>query len=187
MTLWGGVDVGVKKGFHVAVVDEAHFVRRSNVATADDVVGHVRDCDLVAVDSPRACAGLGERTRECERLLAHRVCGIRWTPDEPTVRGGNPYYEWIVCGLELYAAFDREGIEAVECFPTASWTRWGGARSGATRARWSARVLAEQGLLNVPTSLNQDWRDAIGAALTARAATRGLTEPLGEIFVPLGA
>lgn len=185
MTLWAGVDVGARaKGFHLAVVDQRALVERANFTEIPALVDAVRECDLVAVDSPRTCARPGETARDCERLLARAVCGIRWTPDEATVLADNHYYEWIRHGLALYRALADAGVPAIECFPTASWTRWGGPRGHETRARWSARVLLGHSLADVPERLNQDWRDAIGAALTARAHARGLTQELGEIVVP---
>jgi predicted nuclease with RNAse H fold len=183
---WGGVDVGARKGFHVAIVDGERLHGHGQHREVEGVIDAVRACDLVAVDSPRTCALPGKTRRDCERRVLREVpCGIRWTPDEATVRGDNPYYEWIRRGLDLYRALADAQIPAIECFPTASWTRWGGSRNSASRARWSASVLERQGLASVPRRLNQDWRDAIGAALTARAHTAGLTEEFGEIVVPL--
>ena len=186
MTVWAGVDVGgPRKGFHVAVVGGDRLLALERAEGAADVVAAVERCALTAVDSPRMTALAGQSARECERMLAREICGIRWTPDAETVLGGNPYYEWIRRGLALYRALAAAALEAIECFPTASWTRWGGRRGKHSRARWSARVLAQQGLADVPGRLNQDWRDAIGAALTARAHSQGLTQELGEIVVPL--
>lgn len=183
---WAGVDVGGRrKGFHLAAADETRVLA---LGRAPDVAGAVewlaqRRPSLIAVDSPRTTARAGERTRDCERRLAREICGIRWTPDEQTVRSGNPYYEWVVHGLELYEALVVAGLPAVECFPTASWTRWGGRRGAASRAAWSRATLA--GLVaGLPERGGQDARDAIGAALTARAADLGRAEALGEILVP---
>jgi hypothetical protein len=41
------------------------------------------------------------------------------------------------------------------------------------------------GLEGLPKRTNQDQRDAIAAAVTARAHTRGVTELMGEIVVPV--
>ena len=97
---------------------------------------------------------------------------------------GNPYYEWIVEGLRLYEALEQQPCEVIECFPTASWTRWHGPRDGRSRADWSSECLKLLGLDGVPTRLNQDQRDAIAAALTARAHEEGRAELFGEIVVP---
>jgi uncharacterized membrane protein YgcG len=45
--------------------------------------------------------------------------------------------------------------------------------------------LTALGLEGLPTRTNQDQRDAIAAALTARQYTQGLTETIGEIVVPV--
>jgi hypothetical protein len=113
------------------------------------------------------------------------VCGIRWTPDEREV-GANPYYGWVVEGLCLYEALGRRGVPAIEVFPTASWTRWLGPRGNRSRAAWTTAGLAALPLDGLPVRSNQDVRDAIAAAVTARAHARGMTEAFGEIVVPLG-
>jgi predicted nuclease with RNAse H fold len=41
------------------------------------------------------------------------------------------------------------------------------------------------GLEGVPARTNQDQRDAIAAAMTARQYTQGMTEAMGEIVVPV--
>lgn len=73
----------------------------------------------------------------------------------------------------------------MEVFPTASWTRWSGPRGAVSRARWSRAALASLGVEDVPQRTNQDQRDAIAAAVTARQHTFGQTETFGEIVVPL--
>ena len=78
----------------------------------------------------------------------------------PTTNGSS-------AGLELYAALEREGIEAIECSRRPRG-RGGGARSGATRARWSARVLAEQGLLDA-----DEAKSRTGATRSAPPSRRG--------------
>jgi predicted nuclease with RNAse H fold len=135
---------------------------------------------VAGIDGPCSCAPDGETSRAGERALARAVCGIRWTPDREHVRGGG-YYGWVVEGLRLYAALDRA---AIEVFPTASWTRWVGARGTRSRADWSRAGLGALGLAGVPARTNQDQRDAIAAAVTARSHSRGETEAFGEIVVP---
>jgi predicted nuclease with RNAse H fold len=143
---------------------------------------------VVALDSPMTCAPPGERSRACERALMKEICGIRWTPDE-TKLAGNPYYEWIVCGLELYEALDRErartGWEVIEVFPTASWTIWAGPRGGLGRSRWTRQALEGMALDDLPARrLSQDDRDAIAAAITARLHAQGRSRVFDEIVVP---
>lgn len=186
--VWAGVDVGGRrKGFHVAVVGDAELLAGPDrVLTPRDVAAWLVELHpaLVAVDSPRHAAPDGQTSRADERALARRVCGIRYTPDTAALRRNPRYYEWILHGLELYEALASAGLHAVECFPTAAWTRWLGPRHRQPRARWSTRALATLGLRGVPRSLGQDGRDAIAAAVTARACSRGEAEAFGEIVLP---
>jgi predicted nuclease with RNAse H fold len=114
------------------------------------------------------------------------ICGIHWTPDESRVHAGNFYYAWIVEGPTLYRALATRKVEVIEVFPTASWTRWHGRRGSRRRSAWSREGLADLGLEGVPARTNQDQRDAIAAAVTARQHTQGLTETMGEIIGPAG-
>jgi predicted nuclease with RNAse H fold len=141
---------------------------------------------LVAVDSPISPAPDGGTHRECERELRRAVCGIRWTPDTRSLEADPGYYGWILNGLELYEVLQAHGLPVIECFPTASWTRWAGARGGQTRSRWTRAALPSLGLIGIPARTNQDERDAIAAAVTARAHARGQTERYGAIVVPSG-
>jgi predicted nuclease with RNAse H fold len=183
---WLGVDVGgEKKGFDVAVVESNALIRLCGKLTRTQVVDIVENLKplVVAIDSPRRCAPQGERTRECERRVAKEICGIRWTPDDEAVRARD-YYAWIVEGLKLYAALESIHSEVIEVFPTASWTRWFGKRGSKRRSAWTRQGLTKLGLAAVPTRTNQDQRDAIAAAFTARQHTQHMTECIGEIVVP---
>jgi len=179
--VFAGVDVGGRrKGFHVAVVGAEGDVALGpeRAWTASDVVELIRGVELVAVDSPRSPAPDGLRSRPCERALARAVCGIRYTP-ERALLAGNPYYEWILNGFALYDALAAAGLHAIECFPTASFTRWAGDRGALSRAAWTRGALA------LPLPHGQDGRDAVAAALTARSAAAGRVDLFGEIVVPL--
>lgn len=183
---WLGIDVGAKrKGFDAAIVDDRRLLTLRGRQTKNDVLELVDACGpaLVAIDSPRCWAPDGETTRLGERLLNREVCGIRWTPDRASgaVSG---YYGWIHEGLALYEALWPLGVSVVEVFPTASWTRWSGSRGAVSRARWSRTALASLGVKDLPQRTNQDQRDAIAAAVTARQHTFGRTETFGEIVVP---
>ena len=186
MSCWIGVDVGgPRKGFDVAVVEGDGLVGLRSRQSVDDVVNWVRTTGpaVVAIDSPRSCAPRGTTHRPDERALRAAVCGIRWTPPRAEL-DGNPYYEWIVEGLRIYGALESQPCEVIECFPTASWTRWHGPRNGRPRSAWTSEALGELGLEGLPARLNQDQRDAIAAALTARAYEEGRAELFGEIVVP---
>jgi predicted nuclease with RNAse H fold len=187
--LWAGVDVGGRrKGFHAATVSDRGAIQLAALASPGDVIAWLEACGphLVAVDSPYKAALDGETSRAGERqFFAHGICGIRWTPDRVAFAANPTYYEWIAHGLELYAELARAGIETIECFPTASWTRWAGPRGGTSRARWSGHALEELGLELPARRLNQDDRDAIAAALTAREHALGHTQSFGTIVVPV--
>ncbi len=184
---WIGVDVGGKrKGFDVAVIDESRLVdlrRRLDVTAVAGLVEEHRP-EVVAIDSPCCFAAPGRRTRESELELNREVCGIRWTPDEEMAQG--PYYEWVHEGLALHRALEGSSkSEVIEVFPTASWTRWLGPRGQLSRSRWTSKGVQALALEGIPAKTNQDQRDAIAAAVTARECSAGGTEALGgEIVVP---
>jgi predicted nuclease with RNAse H fold len=178
---------GTRKGFHLAVLGpEGLVLAGERIVGADEAARRVAAFSpaLVAVDAPRRPAEPGERSRRCERaLVAAGPCALRYTPDLAELRA-NPFHGWVLRGLELYAALDRAGLAAVECFPTAAWTVWGGPRGSMPRSAWSARTLGLLGVAGVPRRLGQDGRDAIAAALTARLHTLGRTRVFGEIVLP---
>jgi predicted nuclease with RNAse H fold len=188
-----GIDIGgYKKGFHACALRGAKIVagpeRLADVAAAVEWVVALEPT-TVALDSPRTCAPAGESSRRDERELARAVCGIRWTPERAKL-DGNPYYEWSLHGLDLYAALEAAGLapaRLIEVFPTAAWTVWAGRRGHIPRARWSAAALAGLPLAGVPSRhLSQDDRDAIVAALVARLHGEGKSTAYGEIIVPAG-
>lgn len=188
---WAGVDVGGgRKGFHLVLVDDHGIVagpeRRAAVSEAVAWLRAVGPA-LTAVDAPAALAPDGERSRPCERqFLAAGICGLRPTPSRTVIEArGDGYYGWIENGLALHRALEHTGLAAIECFPTASWTRWGGPRGTRTRARWTRAGMAALALEGLPARTSQDDRDAIAAAVTARAHCHGETEAFGEIVVPL--
>jgi predicted nuclease with RNAse H fold len=188
VAVWVGVDVGGKrKGFDVAVIDDRRVLALRSHRTCQQVVQIVIDHRpaIVAIDSPRSCAPDGQAARDGELQLARSICGIRWTPDARRVHA-SAYYAWILEGLALFDALAADDAEVIEVFPTASWIRWHGGRGQRTRAAWTRQALVALGLEGVPTRTNQDQRDAIAAAMTARQHSLGLTETMGYIVVPAG-
>lgn len=182
-----GVDVGGRrKRFDVALIDDSRLLELRGRQRVQDVVAWVDSARpaIVAVDSPRACAPVGRRVRPDEQALRAAVCGIRWTPAREQLDGSD-YYEWVREGLRLYDALAGVGAELIECFPTASWTRWYGERGGRSRSPWTREALARLDLADVPSRTNQDQRDAIAAAVTAREYGHGRCERFGEIVVPV--
>ena len=193
---WAGVDVGGKrKGFHVAVVASSsrglqlslngHVAGRDAAAAVLSLLERFSP-RVVAVDSPRRPAPVGETQRPCEHSLTAAVrCGITGTRDEDTIAARQDhYYEWIQEGWKLYETLEQApSWTVIECFPTATWARLDRVRPrDVSRERWSEDILqqklVEPGLLGgLPTRRNQDLRDAIGAAYTARLySQRGKTE-----------
>jgi predicted nuclease with RNAse H fold len=185
---WADVDVGGKpKGFDVAVIDDRQVLVLQSRLTCKQVVDLLMGNRpaVIAIDSPCCCAPDGQAARDGELQLAKSICGIRWTPDARRVYA-SAYYAWILEGLALFDALAAHGVAVIEVFPTASWTRWHGRRGPRTRAAWTRQGLAALGLDNVPARTNQDQRDAIAAAMTARQHSLGLTETMGDIVVPAG-
>lgn len=186
MTCWLGIDVGgERKGFDAALIDERGVLAMDRKLPVAGVLELVRTAGptLVGIDGPCCWAADGETSRAGERLLNRTVCGIRWTPDQHQGRRSD-YYAWIREGLALFDALRSASVDAVEVFPTASWTRWHGPRGAVPRACWSRSALASLGLEGVPLRTNQDQRDAIAAAVTARQHSLGSTDTYGEIVVP---
>ena len=186
MRTWLGVDVGGRrKGFDVALIGDREALRLVGGLECSDVLAivDVARPAVVAIDAPRCCAADGQTNREGERRLAKSICGIRWTPDAARVHASD-YYAWIVLGLRLYELLSDRPVEVIEVFPTASWTRWHGKRGKQRRSVWTRDALTALALEDVPARTNQDQRDAIAAAVTARQYTFGLTEQMGEIVVP---
>lgn len=189
---WAGVDVGASKGFDLAVTDREGLVAGpERISEISEVVRwlHERRPRVVAVDSPRSPAPEGELSRQGERCLVRAgVCGIRYTPNGSALGENKIYYAWIENGFRLYAALvaakRTAGWKVIECFPTATWSLLGGRKGSRSRARWSREVLERIQLERLPARMNQDARDAIGAAVTAKLYDDNATEPFGDIIVP---
>ncbi len=174
--LVAGIDVGGKrKGFHAAALRHGSIVRGpEQLPQVTDVVSWVEAIRpaCIAIDSPARAAPPGAtRRRDEKEFAALKICGIRWTPDETSMRARahDNYYEWILRGFDLYEALSATSTEVIECFPTATWSICFGPRDGRRRARWTREALDSLGLVGLPARrLNQDDRDAIAAAYTAR-------------------
>jgi hypothetical protein len=117
--------------------------------------------------------------------LARSICGIRWTPDAKHVYA-SAYYAWILEGLAVFRALTAYGVEVIEVFPAALWTRWLGQARPADSGGLTRQGLAALGLDGVPVRTNEDQRDAIAAAATSRQHSLALTESMGNIVVPAG-
>lgn len=146
---------------------------------------------VVAIDAPAAWAPDGELSRACEREFASAgLCGIRYTPDAATAAARTDrYLEWIELGLELWDVVRAMDMHVIECFPTASWSAWLGPRGNRSRAGWTKEgiaKLADGGIAGLEAVRNQDERDAVAAALTARqwAIAPSTVDRLGDLVVP---
>lgn len=180
---------GRRKGFDVAVLDDADRVTLHRTRDPAQVVVLAGGACLVGVDGPAAWAPDGQASRPDERAFTRaRVCGIRYTPDEARARGRtDDHLGWVWQGLQVYAALAAAGVPSVEVFPTAAWTRWLGPRGGRSRARWSREGLDRMraaGLADTPAATTQDARDAVAAALVTRQVTDGDVEEFGTLVIP---
>jgi predicted nuclease with RNAse H fold len=187
---WAGVDVGGSlKGFDAVVLVGSRFEAHRRASDPADVASWLAGYrpTIVAVDSPRTPAEDGRLSRQCERDFAHAgICGIRFTPDRATMSARvDGYYQWIENGFALYGELASLGLDVIECFPTASWTRWTGPRTPRRRSTWSRAALGDLAVSGIPERTNQDLRDAIAAAVTARQHSEGRTESFGDLVVPL--
>lgn len=179
---WVGNGVGGRrKGFHAAALAQDLTVRFEEFAgetAVDDAAAWVRSVRpaCVAVDSPAAWARTGRKARDCEIDFARaHICGIRFTADAQTAAvRTDSLYGWIEHGLELRHALRGGASSVIECFPTGSFTQWAGSRGRQSRAAWTTSLLSQlapRGLSGCAMASNQDRRDAVAAALTARQFT----------------
>lgn len=147
---------------------------------------------VVAIDAPRHYLNLSRQWRlnnagawaatnrpcgrHCEIIVRRlRLANPQWTPH------ANYPIPWISLGQQVFGAFQAAGFTAIECFPTASYTRLG---------------QMENHFLNIPgkmfahSLLAHDILDACVAALTADmfmlsdATELGGGDGYGTIVVP---
>lgn len=189
-----GIDVGGRrKGFHGCVIDGERIVAGpqglGGIAAAVEWVAWFEPT-TIAIDSPCEGAPAGTKARPDEKEFNQAgICGIRFTPPREQL-AGNPYYEWIEHGLELYEALAARlpAAKLIETFPTAAWTIWHGPRGDQPRGAWSQDAFDALGLEGAPPRRkSQDDRDAVAAALVARQHEGGETTAYGKIVVPAGA
>jgi len=115
------------------------------------------------------------------------VCSIHYTPDEQAVTDGGDLYEWVRYGFEVRTALEAAGVACVEVFPTATATRVIGERGERPRARWTATAVAALGIKGLASNMNQDERDCVLAAYSAREHVAGRSDVYGTIVVPRAA
>lgn len=115
-----GIDVGgVKKGFHVSVLESGvGFVDLRNYHGPEEIVGYLRGFDslkLVAIDCPPRAQINGPRTRLAERQINQAGFKVQWTrrsPMEPE--------EWMLNGEKLWKSLEELSpqVQMIETFPT---------------------------------------------------------------------
>lgn len=176
-----GIDVGVRKGLDLLLLDERRTVleahRRIHV---DDLATVVADMvpDVVAIDAPPSWASTG-RSRLTEREL--RWFGIQCfnTPSDHRM-AEHPFYEWMTVGFAVFRAVEgsfpryRAGSvrgTSIEVFPHASAVVLAGCLPpvGLPVHRWRRQVLRDS-RVDAGALRSADQVDAALAALTGLLA-----------------
>ena len=183
---WIGVDVGgPKKRFDVAVIDEASLRDLRGRLTCNEVVGIV---EKVQPNGLRSTALL-VRARRSEITRVRTQAQQADMPYPLDARRDSS-------GRERLLRLDHRGPQALRGARLIGRERNRGlsdrvldtmarSRGSQRRSAWTREGLTKLGLNGVPNRTNQDQRDAIAAALTARQHAEGLTECFGEIVVPV--
>jgi predicted nuclease with RNAse H fold len=184
-----GVDVGVKKGCDLVVLDGRDVVaHHSHLVPADlpALLARYRPA-VVAIDAPPAYA-MGA-PRQAERELLRRGIGLFVTPD--AAQGtGNPWYGWMRVGFACFAAVAatypryRGGAfegHACEAFPHATAVVLRGClrRAGVSKLEFRRAVLVDAGV-DTSTLRGIDAVDAALCALTGVVALEGEACVLGD-------
>jgi predicted nuclease with RNAse H fold len=181
-----GVDVSVRRGLDVVVLDGRHRLVEAPLArqTPSDLEAVLRRLrpDVVAFDSPPAW-GIRGTSRGAERELIALGLPCFRTPSDPALRD-HPFYGWMFAGHAAFAAATRAGYpcfrggpdgrgRALEVFPHGAAVALSGVRppAGTTRTpaakrRWRTAVLAGAGVDVGPLRT----LDAVDAALAALVA-----------------
>jgi len=179
-----GIDVGVKKGLDLVLLNEARLVVevRPHISTVDlpILIADLRP-DVIAIDSPPRFGDGAPRKTECD--IRKRGISLYQTPwqDEKKTR---KFYDWMREGFKVFEASEAAGFRlfrgegyhraAFEVFPYAvAVVLSGGLRpKGMTKQVWRRGVLASHGV--EATGLKStDQVDAALAALTGLLALEG--------------
>lgn len=187
-----GVDVSVRRGLDVVVLDEHRRLVEAPLArqTPDDLEALLLRLrpDAVAIDSPPAWGVRGTSRRAERELIALGLPCFR-TPSDPALRE-HPFYGWMFAGHAAFAAAARAGYpcytggrtgrgRALEVFPHGAAVALAGrrpppgtARRPAAKRSWRAAVL-EAGGVEVAPLRTLDAVDAALAALVAVIVAEG--------------
>ena len=187
-----GVDVGVRKGLDLVLLDEAvtpvETARRVEVGRLGSLIAEWGP-DVVAVDAPPAW-GTSKGSRRTERELRRFGIQSYGTPG-PGEREDHPFYEWMRVGFTVFAAAEEAGFprygsgpvrgHAIEVFPHATAVTLAGCLppAGSSKREFRESVLRSQ-LVPVKGLRSQDQIDAALAALTGILALRGRSTALGD-------
>lgn len=115
-----GIDVGgVKKGFHVSVLDvDQGFVDLRNFLSTEGISDYLSGLDLmklIAIDCPPRAQINGPRTRLAERQINQAGFKVQWTRRFPMAPD-----EWMVNGEKLWKSLEKLSpqVQLIETFPT---------------------------------------------------------------------
>ncbi|MCA1846410.1 MAG: DUF429 domain-containing protein [Actinobacteria bacterium] len=186
MPLGVGVDVSVRRGLDVVVLDHCRRLVGAPLArqAPEHLEGLLRELkpDAVAIDSPPAW-GVRGTSRAAERELIALGLPCFRTPSDPALRE-HPFYGWMFAGHAAFAAAERAGYpcftggpeargRALEVFPHGTAVALAGrrppagtARQPAAKRRWRTAVLTQAGVDVTPLRT----LDAVDAALAAVVA-----------------
>lgn len=195
-----GIDVGVRKGLDLVLMDGARAILDTHRrARPDDLAALVADLrpGVVAIDAPPAWARSG-KSRLTERELHWFGIQCFNTPSDERM-AEHPFFEWMTVGFRAFEAIEgsfprfRDGSvqgKAIEVFPHASAVVLAGCLppKGATAHAWRRAVLREHGV-DEAALRSADQVDAALAALTGLfALERRFSAPgdpkEGRIVVP---
>jgi predicted nuclease with RNAse H fold len=187
-----GIDVGVRKGHDVVVLEDDLTVSHTAARVAtEEVELLLREWqpDIVAIDSPPSWSS-GGKSREVEKAL--RRLGIKAFPTPNQDTGpANTFFDWMQEGFKLFEAAERVGYlryrsgdprhTAIEVFPHASAAVLAGGLlpSGIHKGDWRRSILENHGI-RAATLRSIDQLDAALAALTGLLALQGSFVPVGD-------
>jgi predicted nuclease with RNAse H fold len=187
-----GVDVSVRRGLDVVVLDESRrLLAVRSRQRVEDMPALLQEFSpaIVAIDSPPAW-GLSGRSRRAERELRRLGLSSYATPSDPAWRE-RPFYAWMKVGFTVFERAAKSGFglfrrgridrTSIEVFPYATAVTLTGALRPRlmTKGRWRRDVLMREGLA-VDELRTLDAVDAALAALTGLIARQGRFTAVGD-------
>lgn len=187
-----GVDVSVRRGLDVAVLDaERSLLAVRPRLSVDDLPALLEEFEpgVVAIDSPPGWGREG-RSRRAERELRRLGLSSYATPSDAGWRE-RPFYAWMKVGFRVFRKVAASGFvrfrqgdvrrTAIEVFPYATAVALSGRLRppGTSKASWRRQVLRGEGL-DVGRLPTLDAIDAALAALTGLLALQGRFTAVGD-------